>query len=85
MFFLDEILFHDVAHINDLFLGDTQIALGILSSCVIHQSSYFIQIQTIPLFSYFFWWVPIKKLCKYVGTLWVQGDGSFIQGPLTRH
>jgi hypothetical protein len=33
--FLDEALFQDVAHINNIsFLGDTQVALGILSSCV---------------------------------------------------
>jgi hypothetical protein len=35
---LDEVLSQDVAHINDfLFLGNAQVALGILSSCVIHQ------------------------------------------------
>jgi hypothetical protein len=33
--FLDEILFQDVAHINDFpLLGDAQVALDILSSCV---------------------------------------------------
>jgi hypothetical protein len=33
--FLDENLSHDVAHIDDLsLLGDAQVALGILSSCV---------------------------------------------------
>jgi hypothetical protein len=37
MHFLDELLFQDVAHINDIpFLGDTKVALGILSSCVVH-------------------------------------------------
>jgi len=37
MHFLDEVLFQDVAHIDDLpFLGDAQVALGILSSCVAH-------------------------------------------------
>ncbi len=36
-YFLDEALSHDVVHIDDLpFLGDAQIALGILSSCAIH-------------------------------------------------
>jgi hypothetical protein len=35
--FLDEVLFQNVVHINDLlFLGDTQVTLGILSSCVAH-------------------------------------------------
>jgi hypothetical protein len=38
MHFLDVALFQDVVHIDDLpFLGDTQIVLGILSSCVIHR------------------------------------------------
>jgi hypothetical protein len=33
--FFDEVLTQDVAHIDDLlFLGDTQVVLGILSSCV---------------------------------------------------
>jgi hypothetical protein len=33
--FLDEVLFQDVAHIDDIsLLGDTQVALSILSSCV---------------------------------------------------
>jgi hypothetical protein len=35
--FLDEVLCQDMAHIDDLpFLGNTQIVLGILSSCVVH-------------------------------------------------
>jgi hypothetical protein len=35
--FLDEVLFEDVVHIDDLpFLGNTQVALGILFSCVTH-------------------------------------------------
>jgi hypothetical protein len=39
--FLDEVLSQNVAHIDDLLLlGNTQVALGILSSCVIHQPSY---------------------------------------------
>jgi hypothetical protein len=34
---LDEILSQEVTHIDDLlFLGDTHVALGILSSCVVH-------------------------------------------------
>jgi hypothetical protein len=40
--FLDEVLSQDMVHINDLpFLGNAQVALGILSSCVTHQPSYF--------------------------------------------
>jgi hypothetical protein len=35
--FLDETLFQDMAHIDDLpLLRDAQVALGILSSCVAH-------------------------------------------------
>jgi hypothetical protein len=34
--FLDEALSQDMAHIDDLpFLGDAQVVLGILSSCVV--------------------------------------------------
>ncbi len=37
MHFLDEVLFQDMAHINDFFsLGDPKVVLGILSSCVVH-------------------------------------------------
>jgi hypothetical protein len=37
MHFLDEALFHDVVHIDDLpLLGDAHVALGILPSCVAH-------------------------------------------------
>jgi hypothetical protein len=44
--FLDEALFQNMTHIDDLpFLGDTQVALGILSSsCVAHRPSYLTQI-----------------------------------------
>ncbi len=35
MHFLDEVLFEDVAHIDDLpFLGDAHVGLGIFFSCV---------------------------------------------------
>jgi hypothetical protein len=41
MHFLDEALFQDVAHIDDiLVLGNTQVVLGILFSCVIRQPFY---------------------------------------------
>jgi hypothetical protein len=43
--FLDEVLSQDVAHIDDLpFMGDVQVTLGILSSCVIHRPFYFTRI-----------------------------------------
>ncbi len=41
MHFLDEALFQDVIHINDLLLpGYAHVVLGILSSCVTHQPFY---------------------------------------------
>ncbi len=45
--FLDDVLFQDVAHIDDLpLLRNTQVVLGILASCVTYLPSYLI--QTIP-------------------------------------
>jgi hypothetical protein len=58
---LDEILFQDMAHINDLLLGDTKVALGILCSCVTHQPSYLTQTQTIPLLFFLFFLVGFNK------------------------
>jgi hypothetical protein len=50
--FLDETLFQGMTHIDDLpLLGDTQVALDILFSCVICQPFYFT--QTIYIFSSF--------------------------------
>jgi hypothetical protein len=52
--FLDEVLFQDVVHINDLFLlGDTKVALGILSSLVIRQPSYLTWTILISIMSFF--------------------------------
>jgi hypothetical protein len=31
--------------------------------------------------SYFFWRVLMGKLCRYVGTLWVQNHGSLFKAP----
>jgi len=43
--FLDEALFQDVMHIDDiLLLGDTQVVMGILFSYVAHRPSNFTQI-----------------------------------------
>jgi hypothetical protein len=45
MHFLDEALFQNVSHIDDIsLLGDTQVALGILFSYVVCQPSYLTQI-----------------------------------------
>jgi hypothetical protein len=52
MHFLDEALFQNVVHIDDLpFLGNIQNVLGVLSSCVVHGPSYLT--KTIPLYSSF--------------------------------
>jgi hypothetical protein len=74
-----------VAHIDDLpFFGNTQVALGILFSCVIHQPSYFI--YTIPPFSSF----PSllvnfdRKVMQICGDIMGPGSWEFIRGPLTR-
>jgi hypothetical protein len=84
MHFLDEVLSQDVAHINDLpFLGETQVALGILSSCVTHQPSYFTYI-VLPSF------LSIlarfnKKIMQVCGDIMGLGSCESIQGPLMRH
>ncbi len=74
-----------MAHIDDLPLfKNTQVALGILSSCVIHQPSYLTE-TILPFSSFPSLLVGFNiELCKYVGTLWVQGHGSLLKGPLTR-
>jgi hypothetical protein len=55
-YFLDEFLFQNMAHINDfLLLENTQVALGSLFSCVVHQLSFLIQI-VLPFFLFFFFW-----------------------------
>ncbi len=52
-YFLDEVLFQDIVHIDDLpFLRDAQIALGILSSCVAQHPCYLTWI--VPPFSFMF-------------------------------
>jgi hypothetical protein len=78
--FLDEALFQNEVHINDFpLLGNTQVVLGILFSCVTRQLSYLIQI--IPLFSLLSLLVGFDNKCKYVGRLWVQGHGSLFKAP----
>jgi len=54
MHFLDEVLFQNLVHINDLhLLRDTHVALGIMSSCVTHRPFYFTRI-ILPSFSFVF-------------------------------
>jgi len=58
--FLDEVLSQDMVHVDDLpLLGDTHVALFILSSCVIRQPSYLK--RTIPLFSFLSFLVGFNK------------------------
>jgi len=59
--FLDEVLSQDVVHIDEInLLGNTQVTLGIWSSCVAHQPSYFSWI--VPFyFSFLFFWVSFDK------------------------
>ncbi len=67
-------------HIDDLLLlKNAQVALGILSSYVIHQPSYFT--WTIPPFFFFLQRVLTRKFYKYVETIWVLGHGSLFKAP----
>jgi hypothetical protein len=82
MHFLDETSFQDVAHIDDLFfLRDTQISLGILSSCVTRQPSH--PIWTIPPSSSFLFFLAsfdwkIMHACRDIMGL---RSWESIQGP----
>ncbi len=82
MHFLDEVLFQDMVHINDLLF---QVALGILSSSVACQPSYFT--WTIFLFSSFLsLLVGFKmKTMKICGDIMGLGLWESFQGPLTRY
>jgi hypothetical protein len=74
-----------VAHINDFPLfRNTQVALGILSSCVIHQPFYFT--QTIPPFSSFPYLLVgfDKRVMQICGDIMGLRSWEFIKGPITR-
>jgi hypothetical protein len=66
--FLDEALSHNVAHIDDLpLLGDAQVALGILFSCVTRRPSYLT--WTVPPFLSFLFLLAgfdkrVMQICK---------------------
>jgi hypothetical protein len=65
--FLDEALFQDVVHIDDIFiLRNTQIASGILSSCVTNRPFYLI--RTILLSFFFRVFFGEFQQYSYVGT-----------------
>jgi hypothetical protein len=66
MHFLDEVLFQDGVHIDDLpLLGNTHVVLGILSSCVACRPFYFT--LTIPPSSFMYFLVSfdmrVMQLC----------------------
>jgi hypothetical protein len=70
MHFLDEALSQDVAHINDRpLLRYTHAALAFYFHVLL--VDIFISFKQYLLPFYFFWQVSTRKLCKYLGTLWV--------------
>jgi hypothetical protein len=85
MHFLDEVLSQNVVHIDDLpLLGDAQVALGILSSCVACQPFYFTWI--IPHSSSFLSLLASfkKKIMQVCGDIMGPGLWESFQGPLAR-
>ncbi len=72
-------------HINDLLLlGDTQVALGILSSCVIHQLSYFTRIVFL-FFSFLFLLAGLDmKIMQVCGDIMGPRSWESFQGHLVR-
>jgi hypothetical protein len=77
--FLDETLFQDVAHIDDFFfLTYDHVFLGICLH-VYFIDLFISHIQYLFLLSCFFWQISIGKLCRYVGTLWVQDHWSLFK------
>ncbi len=75
MHFLDEVLFQDMTHIDDIFfLGDPKVAFICGSLTFLsHTDGIFF------LFPPVFWQVSTRELCRYVRTLWVQGRGSLFK------
>jgi hypothetical protein len=66
MHFLDEVSFQDLEHINDFhLLRDTHVALGIMSSCVTHQPSYFTRTM-LPSFSFLSFLANFNNKIMYV-------------------
>jgi hypothetical protein len=82
-YFLDGALFQDVAHIDNLpFLGNSQVTLGILSSCVNRQPYL---IRTILPFSFLSFLASFnKKVVQVCGDITCPRLWESIQGPLVR-
>jgi hypothetical protein len=86
MHFLDEILFQNVAHIDDFFpLGYAQVSLGILCSCVTYSPSYL----THTLFHFFSIMSLLvgfdKRIMHVCGDIMGPRSWESFQGPLARH
>ncbi len=82
--FLNEVLCQDLVHINNFpLLGDTHVALGILSSYVAHRPSYFTWIVP-PSFMFLLAGFD-KKIMQVCGDIMDPGSWEFFQGPLVRH
>jgi hypothetical protein len=80
--FLDEVLSQDVVHIDDLLLGDTQVALGILSSCVSRQPSYLTWTVSLSFMSFLTSFN--KKIMQVCGDIMGPRSGESIQGHLVK-
>jgi hypothetical protein len=84
MHFLDETLSQNVVHIDDFpLLGDAQVALGILSSCITRQPFYFT--WTIP-FSFVLSFLTgfNKKVMQLCGDIMGPGSWEFFSRPLNK-
>jgi hypothetical protein len=80
--FLDEVLFHDMVHIDDLFLlGDVQVTLGISSSCVACWPSYFKQTKLPSSFLFLLANFNKRVMLDIMGLGWWE----FFYHPLARH
>jgi len=84
--FLDEALFHNVTHIDDLsFLQDAQVALGVLFSYVAHRLSYLTRTVS-PFSSLLFLLVGFdKRIIEICGDIIDPKSWESFQGPLMRH
>ncbi len=80
---MDEALFQDVAHVDDLpLLGDTHVALGTLFSCVARRPFYFT--RTILFFSSFQSFLVgfDEKVMQVCGDIMGLGSWESFKGPL---
>jgi hypothetical protein len=87
--FLDEALFYNVTHIDDLpFLQNAQVALGVLFSYVAHRLSYLTRTVSplSPFSSLLFLLVGFdKRVMEICGDIIDPKSWESFQGPLMRH